>query len=147
MLYGNQPRDGGSLCLEIDELRAALEQYPEVAHWFKRYMGSSEMINGGVRGCIRVPDREAAEAWNHPFVGRRLADVRDMRKASKAPSTRAFAERAHRFVQIQGIAKRSTIAVAKVSSERREYIPADITKDDTIITDLLFGIYDAHCAR
>lgn len=143
MLYGNQPRDGGSLCLEIDELRTARQRFPEYAHWFKRYMGSSEMINGGIRGCIWIPDGEANQAQSHPFVSARLEAVRGMRSASNAPSTRAFAERAHRFVQIQGVAKRSAIAVAKVSSERRKYIPADIIDQDTIISDLLFGIYDA----
>jgi hypothetical protein len=143
MLYGNQPRDGGSLCLSMDELRQLRREFAEYSHWFKRYMGSSEMINGGIRGCIWVSDDEAEAAWGHPFVGQRLASVRDMRNASKAPSTRAFASRAHRFVQIQGVARRSTIAVAKVSSERREYIPADIVDEGTIISDLLFGIYDA----
>ena len=66
-----------------------------------------------------------------------------MRAASKAPSTQAFADRSHRFVQIQGVAKKMTIAVSKVSSERRAYIPADLSDDKTIISDLLFGIYDA----
>lgn len=66
-----------------------------------------------------------------------------MRAASKAPSTKNFANRSHRFVQIQGFAKRYSIAIAKVSSERREYIPADIADAETILSDLLFGIYDA----
>lgn len=143
MLYGNQPRDGGNLCLEPAELYTLRKQYPEVAHWFRGYLGSYEMINGGVRGCIWIPDKEAAAAKDHPFVGPRLESVREMRRSSKAPSTRNFAEREHRFVQIQGVAKASTIAVAKVSSERRGYIPADLLGAETIISDLLFGIYDA----
>ena len=143
MLYGNQPRDGGNLCLEPHELRSVSHTFPEIGHWFKRYMGSSEMINGGVRGCLWIPDKDAEKAWSYPYVADRLRNVTLMRLGSKAPSTRAFAERPHRFVQIQGVAKNTTIAVAKVSSERRNYIPADIVDDETIISDLLFGIYDA----
>ena len=143
MLYGNQPRDGGHLCLEINELRTCRKKYPEKLHWFKQYVGSSELIKGSRRGCIWIPEQEAAEAWAHTFVGERLKLVQEMRASSKAPSTRAFAAKAYRFVQIQGVAKRHTIAVAKVSSERRTYIPADIFDEDTIISDLLFGIYDA----
>ena len=79
----------------------------------------------------------------HPFVGERLDAVRRMREESKAPSTQAFSNRPHRFVQIQGVSERLTIAVAKVSSERRQYLPADVVGADTIISDLLFGIYDA----
>ncbi|HCE21646.1 MAG TPA: hypothetical protein DF282_03920 [Hyphomonas sp.] len=66
-----------------------------------------------------------------------------MRAESRAPSTQSFANRPHRFVQIQGVAKSYTIAVAKVSSERRRFIPADVFDRNTIISDLLFGIYDA----
>jgi hypothetical protein len=143
MLYGNQPRDGGSLCLGIEELRQACQSYPKNITWFKRYMGSSEMIRGTVRGCIWIPDADADEASRHPFVGPRLELVKQMRASSKAPSTQAFSKRAHRFVQIQGVAKDYSIAVAKVSSERREYIPCDLCGSGTILSDLLFGIYDA----
>ena len=143
MLYGNQPRDGGSLCLDIEELHQARQNYPDNTTWFKRYMGSSEMIRGTVRGCIWIPEADAAEASKHPFVGPRLEAVTQMRTSSKAPSTQAFAKRAHRFVQIQGVAKDYSIAVAKVSSERREYIPTDLCDNDTILSDLLFGVYDA----
>lgn len=143
MLYGNQPRDGGNLCLEFEELHECREKYADRAYWFKEYLGSAEMIRGRRRGCIWIPDSESEDALCHPFVGPRLEAVRRMRAESRAPSTQAFASRPHRFVQIQGVAKRCTIAVAKVSSERRRYIPADLFDEGTIVSDLLFGIYDA----
>lgn len=143
MLYGNQPRDGGNLCLTRDELHACRDTFPAQRSWFKQYVGSAEMIRGHVRGCIWIPDEDAKAASDHPFVGPRLSLVRKMRAESKAPSTQSFASRPHRFVQIQGTAEKYTIAVAKVSSERRRYIPAAIFKEDTIVSDLLFGIYDA----
>lgn len=143
MLYGNQPRDGGNLCLTRDELRLCRDKFPNQRDWFKQYIGSAEMIRGHVRGCIWIPDADAEAAANHPFVGQRLSLVREMRASSKAPSTQGFAARPHRFVQIQGTAKKNTIAVAKVSSERRKYIPAAIFDENTIVSDLLFGIYDA----
>ncbi len=143
MLYGNQPRDGGHLCLDWTEVQKCKETFSKEAHWFKRYIGSAEMIRGQMRGCIWIPDNEAKEAIKHPFVGPRLALVAKMRAESRAPSTQAFSSRPHRFVQIQGVAKNYTIAVSKVSSERRKYLPADIFDSETIISDLLFGIYDA----
>jgi hypothetical protein len=143
MSYGNQPRDGGSLCLNIEELRQARLVYHQNVPWFKRYMGSSEMIRGTVRGCVWIPDADADEASRHPFVGPRIEAVKRMRASSKAQSTMVFSKRAHRFVQIQGVAKNYSIAVAKVSSERRQYIPCDLCDSETILSDLLFGIYDA----
>jgi hypothetical protein len=143
MAYGNQPRDGGNLCLTMEELREIRQTSPNIAPWLKRYMGSIEMINGGVRGCLWISDDDAKRAWAIPRVAERLEKVREMRAASAAPSTRTFAPRAHRFVQIQGVARKSTLAVAKVSSERRPYLPVDLVDEGTIISDLLFGIYDA----
>ena len=48
-----------------------------------------------------------------------------------------------RFVQIAGTAKRYTLAVAKVSSERRPYLPIHLFDRETIVSDLLFALYDA----
>ncbi len=143
MVYGNQPRDGGHLVLEADQMRDLRVRFPDNAYWFKRYIGSFEMIRGISRGCIWIPDEDANAAYDHPFVGDRLQAVSEMRAASKAPSTQGFAGRAHRFVQIQGVAAKRSIAISKVSSERREYLPADIFDEETILSDLLFGIYDA----
>lgn len=143
MMYGNQPRDGGHLCMTYGELRALRQHHPEALPWLKRYMGSIEMINGGVRGCIWIPDSDLEQAASIAFIADRLRQVKEMRAASAAPSTRGFAERAHRFVQIQGVATRTTIAIAKVSSERRPYLPVDLVNEKTIISDLLFGIYDS----
>ena len=143
MLYGNQPRDGENLCLTYEELQSCRDAFPSHRNWFKKYIGSAEMIRGHVRGCIWVADEDAAAAAEHPFVGPRLSLVREMRAGSKAPSTQGFATRPHRFVQIQGTAKTHTIVVAKVSSERRRYIPATLFDNQTIVRDLLFGIYDA----
>jgi hypothetical protein len=143
MLYGNQPRDGGNLCLSPDEVRQVRSNIPEAQEWVRSYLGSVEMINGGSRGCLWISDKDALGATAVPFICDRLERVKAMRSASSAPSTRGFAARPHRFVQIQGVAREYTIAVAKVSSEKRPYLPADLRDNNTIISDLLFGIYDA----
>ena len=41
------------------------------------------------------------------------------------------------------MAKQHTLAVAKVSSERREYLPIALFNSDVIVSDLLFALYDA----
>jgi hypothetical protein len=143
MVYGNQPRDGGNLCLTPEDVRTLRGDHPKACEWVRSYLGSVEMINGGNRACLWIPDTDRERAEAVPYISDRLRKVHDMRALSVAPSTRAFAARPHRFVQIQGVAERMTIAVAKVSSERRPYLPADIRDQNTIISDLLFGIYDA----
>ena len=66
-----------------------------------------------------------------------------MRLASQAESTRAFADRPHRFKQIQGRGLKSSIIVPKVTSERRQYLPVGILPQLSVIADSAFALYDA----
>jgi len=44
---------------------------------------------------------------------------------------------------VAGVAKSSTIAIAGVSSERRNYLPVDLLDANSIASNLLFALYDA----
>ncbi len=66
-----------------------------------------------------------------------------MRAESKAAETRPAANFPHRFRQIQSVAKRSSLVVARVSSENREYLPIGLEGAETIIGDRNFALYDA----
>jgi hypothetical protein len=143
MLFGNMPRDGGAFILSGDERAAVLSAYPELSRFIRRYLGSEQMIQGKPRWCVWIEDKDAAFAEQHPFLSRVTGRVREFRLKSTAPSTQEFAKRGHRFVQIAGTAQRHSIAVAKVSSERRPYLPVDLLNSDAIISDLLFALYDA----
>jgi hypothetical protein len=143
MLFGNMPRDGGGFVLDADERRAVLDQHPELARFIRPYLGSEQMIQGKPRWCFWIEDADADFANAHPFLKTILDKVSRFRMKSAASSTRDYASRAHRFVQIAGVAKRHSIAVAKVSSERRAYLPVDLFDKDPIVSDLLFALYDA----
>ena len=143
MLFGNMPRDGGSFILSGEERGRVLQQYPELDRFIRPYLGSEEMIRGKLRWCLWIEDRDSKFASEHPYLHTVLERVRQFRLASDAGSTRDFASRPHRFVQIAGTAKDHTLAVAKVSSERRPYIPITLLSNDTIVSDLLFALYDA----
>jgi hypothetical protein len=143
MLFGNMPRDGGNFILNREERGRLLKQHPELDRFIRPYLGSEEMIQGKLRWCIWIEDQSSAFASEHPYLKTVLARVRQSRLASEAGSTRDFASRPYRFVQIAGTAIDHTLAVAKVSSERRPYIPIKLLNNDTIVSDLLFALYDA----
>ncbi|MDC9807982.1 class I SAM-dependent DNA methyltransferase [Rhizobium binxianense] len=143
MLFGNMPRDGGHFILSADERSQLLATYPELARFIRPYLGSEQMIQGKPRWCIWIENKDSEFAASHPFLRNMLDRVREFRANSAAPSTRDFASRPHRFVQIAGTAKRYTLAVAKVSSERRPYLPVHLFDHETIVSDLLFALYDA----
>ncbi len=142
MLFGNMPRDGGNLLIDsnlIDEVNADRATRPYV----KRFVGSDELINGKLRYCLWIEDEQVDAAMEVGFIAQRLALVERNRKQSPAASTQEFAKKSHRFVQIAGRAKNSSIVVAKVSSEFREYLPVDLLSNDSIVSDLAFALYDA----
>jgi hypothetical protein len=143
MLFGNMPRDGGHFILSPDERRQVLHQYPELGRFVRPYLGSEQMIQGKPRWCVWIEAKDSEFAEAHPYLRALLARVRDFRASSAAASTRDFASKPYRFVQIAGTAKRYTLAVAKVSSERRPYLPVHLFDRETIVSDLLFALYDA----
>ncbi len=143
MLFGNMPRDGGSFILNGNERNKILKEYPEIAKFVRPYLGSEQMIQGKPRWCIWIEDRDKDFADSHPYLTRVMDNVREFRSKSGAASTKSFGQKPHRFVQIAGTAENHSLGVAKVSSERRPYIPVDLLNHDAIVSDLLFALYDA----
>jgi len=143
MLLGNMPKDGGHLVLSREEALALERDYPQSKQYIMGFFGSFELIRNLGRFCLWISDSKANEAEEVPPIASRLRGVRQMRLDSPAKSTQLFADRPHRFRQIQGVAKSWVIAVPSVSSERREYIPFDLLSAGNIISSLAFALYDA----
>ena len=142
MLFGNMPRDGGYLSLTHAEFRALERETQGASRFIYRYLGADEMINGLPRYCLWIGDDEVQCAMQYPEIASRLKCVSEMRAQSSAPSTRAYANRPHRFVQSPGVGKSSTLLVAGVSSERRNFLPVDFVGPRSVPSNLLFAIYD-----
>ncbi len=142
MVFGNMPRDGGGLILTPEEADALRRQAPDL-NIVRPYVGSQELIRGQRRYCMWIEDSVLEKVRTIPEIARRLDLVRDERKNSKAASTRAYSEQPHRFVQRAGAANNMTIAMPGVSSENREYLPADILPKGSVISNKNFGLFDA----
>lgn len=142
MLFGNMPRDGGHLFLSADEA-GALRQDPQTRPYVRQFVGSEELINGKQRYCLWVEDEDTKLATKSPLIAERLALVAENRLRSPAASTRDFAKRPHRFVQIAGRSEKHAIVVPRVSSENRDFLPVDYLGRDYIIGDRNFALYDA----
>ena len=142
MLFGNMPRDGGHLFLTIDEAES-LRRDPSIGHMVRRFLGSDELINGKLRYCLWIAEHEYSLATKNPLIAEKLKRVTENRLESSAQSTRDFAKKPYRFVQIAGVAKLSQILVPGVSSENREYLPCDYCDSTAIASNKLFALYDA----
>lgn len=142
MLFGNMPRDGGHLfmnTMKASELLADKQSAPFVKH----FVGSEELINGRQRFCLWIEDEQVEAASQSYFIANRLKNVAESRRQSRAESTQEFATRPYRFVQIGGTADDSAIIVPRVSSENREYLPADYLGENYIAGDSTLALYDA----
>ena len=73
----------------------------------------------------------------------RIQQVKEFRLASKAPSTRFFAETPTLFCQIAQ-PESDFIIVPKTSSGRRQYVPIGFATKDIIVSDLVFIIPNAN---
>ncbi|MGB7102766.1 MAG: type IIL restriction-modification enzyme MmeI [Xanthobacteraceae bacterium] len=116
---------------------------PWISRFVYDFVGSQEYVKGIVRRCLWIEDAEVADALASKFIAARLEGVRKMRLESDAASTRAFAERPHRFKQIQGRSVKSAIVVPKVTSEERPYLPVGLLSSNSIVSDNAFALYDA----
>lgn len=143
MFFGNMPRDGGHLLMDAAVARKIIGTDTVARRFIKRFVGSEELINGKLRYCLWIEDDETNVVKDSEFIAQRLRMVAENRSNSSAESTRSFAKKPYRFVQIAGTANETAIVVPKVSSESREYLPVGLVAADTIVSDLAFALYDA----
>lgn len=142
IVFGSMPRDGGFLALEPSEKTKIVSSYPQSEKLIKKYIGSAEFIRNLQRYCLWITDEDLNLAKSIPPIQDRLNKVFEFRDSSEAPSTRAYANRSHMFVQ-RAYRPTDSIIIPKVSSERRKYIPIGFIDKNTVISDLAFAIYDA----
>lgn len=143
MLFGNMPRDGGNLIVSHEEMSLGASRDPVFKSFLRPFFGSEDFIQGKMRYCLWITQDQFKKSLESELIARRLDAVKQMRLASKADSTRDFANVPYRFVQIQGTAKQSTIIIPRVSSERRRYLPAGLLTRDAVVADSAFALYDA----
>tara|TARA_B110000027_G_C16119533_1_gene302048 strand:+ start:305 stop:2953 length:2649 start_codon:yes stop_codon:yes gene_type:complete len=142
MRKGNMPTDGGNLILNNNEYYELINNYPESKKLLKKYIGANELIQRIHLWCLWITDEQKKLAESIPPIKIRIEKVRELRLASRAPSTRQKANISHRFIQIQSEPK-SALLVPTISSERREYIPIEFITDDTVCSGQTLAIFDS----
>ncbi len=142
MSFGNKPVDGGNLLMSADEVRDLGLSEAQHARFVRRIYGSAEFIRGQERYVLWIEDRHIEEALGITSLKQRVEGVRAMRLGSRDKSANEMAKRAHQMREMN-IGKMQTIAMPCVSSENREYLPVGLIDNNSTITNLCFGLYDA----
>lgn len=142
MNFGSMPRDGGNLILSREEVDAILLENSGMEPWIRKYTGAKEFLNGYTRYCLWLVGIPPQVLRASPLVLERIERTRQFRLASKAESTRRFAQTPGLFCQIAEPGG-PYLLIPRVSSERREYIPIGYMKPDTIGNDQVLMIRGA----
>ena len=145
LVSGSQPIDDGEYIFDAEERIALLEVESDAAPFLRPYVGAREHLQGGDRWILALQDASPTTLKSLPRVMERMAAVRVFRAKSKRKSTLAIADYPTRF-NVEVIPATPFLAVPKVSSERREYVPVGWLEPPTIPSDLIFVLRDASLA-
>lgn len=136
MNFGNMPADGGNLILTQVERDEIIADYPQAEQYIYTLLGGRELINGTVRYCLWLTKISPSELRGIPPFLERIEKNRTTRAASSRPK---LAETPTLFAQITADPTKysSAIAIPRISSERRDYIPIAFLDNSIVATDLL----------
>ena len=110
---------------------------------FRLITGSDEYINDVRRWCLWLKDASPAVIRAVPPVMEAVERTRQMRLASKKPSTRNWAKKPTLFTKGCQPESGHYIIVPSVSSEKREYIPIGFLGSEVIVNNLALFIPNA----
>ncbi|MGD0497413.1 MAG: DNA methyltransferase [Bryobacteraceae bacterium] len=142
LVIGSKPIDDGHYILSCEERGAFLHKEPAAARYLRPYVGSVEFINGDQRWILYLADVPPHELRMMPTVKERIAAVRASRLRSKSEGTRKLAATPTRY-HVTVVPNQPFLAIPKVSSEKRDYVPIGWLNPPTIPSDLVFVLQDA----
>ena len=142
MVNGSKPTDGGNLILSMQEKADLIAKEPQAAQWIKPFAMGEEFINGEARYCLWLPECSPQTLRSLPEVMKRIEAVKAMRLASTKAPTRELAQTPSIFAEIRQ-PKTNYLALPRVSSERRVYIPIAYATTELIAGDKLQTIPNA----
>lgn len=143
MPRGNMPYDGGNLLLSFSEIGDLDLSREHSSLLLRRIYGSAEFIRGLERYCIWIENEQDLNvALGYPKIASRINAVREMRLSSRDKAANELASRPYQFREMNR-AERLTLAMPRVSSENREYLPVGLLREGAVVTDLAYALYDA----
>jgi hypothetical protein len=141
-VMGSMARDGGNLILDLAEQEKLLADYPQSKLLLRYLTGAQEFIRSERRWCLWIEDSNLALAKSIPPIAERIAKVYNLRIASTAKTTNAYAAISHQFAQ-RAHRNADSIIIPSTTSERRKYIPMGYLNSDSIISNSAQAIYHA----
>jgi hypothetical protein len=144
MANGGKPTDGGNLLMSDEEKAELLQTEPQAKKWIRPYLMGEEFINGISRWCLWLKGISPTELRTMPKVMQRVEAVKTMRLASTKAATVELASTPTLFGEIRQPSSPRYLAIPKVSSERRNFIPIGYLDASVVCGDKIFFVSDAN---
>lgn len=132
ILYGSMPIDDGHLILGQEDVDKLLSENPNNQRFIKKYVGGAELIQGKKRWCLWLKGATPKELQSSSIIMERIKATAEFRKSSKRPQTLELANTPALFGEIRQ-PDTEMLAIPKVSSENRRYIPISYISPDIIV--------------
>lgn len=145
MFIGCEMKDDGNYVMSEEEKDILLSQEPQAAKFVHPYMMGKDFIARKPRYCLWLKDANPTELKRCPHVLERVKKVRDFRINCPSLDTQHYAEKPTYPVRLRYYSEERTssaLALPKVSSQNRRYIPMEVINPDVIAGSKLFLIPD-----
>ncbi|MEY4494649.1 MAG: hypothetical protein RL570_764 [Actinomycetota bacterium] len=140
MDFGSMPNDGGFLSdISSSEAEEIRKSDPIAGKYLRRLVGARELIHNEERYCLWLVAADPNDIRTSTELSTRVDSVRELRSSSKREATKKLAGRPSEFGEIRQ-PKTAYIAVPRVSSENRDYVPMAVMPPDVITNDALLVV-------
>lgn len=130
------------MILTEEEKEELISKEPQAISFIRHYMMGKDFIDRKPRYCIWLVGADPSLLKRCPLVRERIDKVREFRMASTRNNTRKAADTPGLFASILEYDS-PYIAIPKVSSQNRRYIPMDYLDGEIIPGDKLFTMPSA----
>lgn len=142
MTLGEMARDGGNLFLDLKQKEKLLLDYPICKKIIRPFIGAEEFIDGIKRWCLWIEEKDLKDYEHIPFINDRLKKVKAYRLKSTNATTRSYAKKPFRFVEIRR-KKQQSIFIPENSTSNRKYVPIGYADENAILSNKLKIIYSS----
>ena len=139
---GSEATDFGYLILKKEEKEELVNKEPLSEKWIRRFVGGEELINNIERYCLWLVEATPAELRAMPLVMKRIEEVKKERLKSSKKRTVDWAKRPALFSENRQ-PDADYLAIPKVSSERRDFIPIGFVDQNWIASGSVQTLADA----
>jgi hypothetical protein len=137
MIRGSSPIDDGNLLLTIEEKEDYIKKEPQGEQFLRPFMMGKDFIDRKPRWCFWLVSANPSELKKCPILLKRIEAVREFRLMSTKAATVQSAVTPTIFGEMRPC-ETDYVAIPKVSSQNRRYIPIEYLKAEIIAGDKLF---------